>query len=283
MSNYKYKPITFFFFTFLLTWISWLTAAYFSFNCSNQAIYILCMLPGLMAPFIISFIMIFSSGDKNLKKEYISKLISFKRINISSVMPMVLIMPIAVIVSILISTLLGQPMEQFTFADGFSFSAGSVPILLVLFLAASFEELGWRGYAMDSLESKYNFLFTTMIFATLWSLWHLPLFFVKGYYQYNILHESFWFAVNFMVSTFPMAFIISWLCKRNEGSIIVAVLFHFFVNIMQEITNMNQVSKCIETGMLIVFAVVIVIKYKYLFFNQAGKDEKIIVNGVVLK
>ena len=53
----------------------------------------------------------------------------------------------------------------------------------------------------------------------------------------------------------------------NKGSILATVLFHFFVNIMQEVTNMNQVSKCIEAGALIVVVVIIVLINKDLFFK----------------
>lgn len=55
----------------------------------------------------------------------------------------------------------------------------------------------------------------------------------------------------------------------NKGSILATVLFHFFVNIMQEVTNMNPVSKCIETRVLIVVVVIIVMINKDLFFKQA--------------
>lgn len=55
----------------------------------------------------------------------------------------------------------------------------------------------------------------------------------------------------------------------NKCSILATVLFHFFVNIMQEVTNMNPVSKCIETRVLIVVVVIIVMINKDLFFKQA--------------
>ncbi len=268
MKEYEYRPFKFFFLTFLVTWISWFSAAYLSFRYGNEALYILCMLPGLMAPAVIALIMIFASGNRELKKEYISKIINIKRIKLSCIIPMVVIIPIVVVISILISTLFGESIKQLTLADGFSFSAGAVPVLLILFLAASFEELGWRGYAMDSLGSKFNLFTTTWIFAALWALWHLPLFFIKDYYQYEILHMNIWFALNFIVSIFPLAFILSWLCRKNKGSILAAVLFHFFVNIMQEITNLNQVGKCIETGVLILVAAIIIILNKDLFFKK---------------
>ncbi len=113
-------------------------------------------------------------------------------------------------------------------AEGFSFSTGVVPVLTVLLMAAAFEELGWRGYAFDSLLSRFNYFKSSLIFSILWSLWHLPLILVKDSYQYEIMQENMFFAVNFFVSIIPMGFIISWICiKKQKKAFFAAVLFSF--------------------------------------------------------
>jgi uncharacterized protein len=191
--------------------------------------------------------------------------------NVSNSWTILLIMPVTVVTSILLSVLFGQSIDQLMFSKEFSFSVGFVPVFLVLFLAASFEELGWRDYAMDSLSSKYNYFTATLIFAALWAFWHFPLFFVKNYYQNELLRTNTLFAANFMVSVFPMAFIISWLCDKNSGSILIAVLFHFIINISQEALRMGQITKCIETIVLIVIAAIIVITNKKMFFEKVTR------------
>ena len=45
------------------------------------------------------------------------------------------------------------------------------------------EELGWRGYVLDRLQEKRSALVSSLILGVVWSLWHLPLFFVQGSYQ----------------------------------------------------------------------------------------------------
>ncbi len=273
MNEYKYKPITYFGLTFLFTWANWFISVYFSRTSENEGLYILFMSLGLLAPATIAIIMILASKNKQIKRDYVNKAVSIKRIKPSTFVAMVLIMPFAVVASILISTLFGQPLNQLVLADKFSFSFGTMPTLAVLLLTAFFEEFGWRGYAMDSLLSRYNLFTATWIFAIIWSLWHLPLFLIAGSYQYNILQENIWFGINFIISTIPLAFILSWLCARNRGSILAAILFHFFVNIMQEATNMNQISKCIETVVLAVIAVAVVVRNKELFFNKATVNQ----------
>ena len=115
---------------------------------------------------------------------------------------------------------------------------------------------------------RFNYFTATMIFAGLWAGWHVPLFFIKGYYQNEIATQNLWFAVNFMVSVIPLAFIISWLCRWNRGSIPVAIGFHFFVNICQEALQVTQVTKCIETLVLVLVAVIVVSLNHEMFFQK---------------
>lgn len=269
--TYEYKPVKFFIITYLITWVSWFLSAYFSYKPNGESFYVALMLPGLIAPFGVALWMILSSKNADLKKGFKDKLFNLKLIRFSSIPAILFIMPAAVVISILISTLFGQSIDQLHFAGKFSFSAGFAPVLLVLFLAASFEELGWRSYAMDSLLGKRNYFFATMIFSFLWAFWHFPLFFIKGYYHNELFNMNILYAINFMVSVFPMAFIISWICRRNSGSITAAILFHFIINISQEATLITPFTKCLETVVLIVIAVVIVLLNKEMFFGNTKR------------
>jgi len=266
--NYKYKPGIYFVATFIATYALWFAGAYVSFQEDKSGLYMLFMLPGLMAPFLISLVMIFASKNSDLKKDFINRLINLKLIQPKVLPAFVLIMPLSVLASILISLPFGGSVSQFQFAEGFSFSTGFVPVLLLLMLAAGFEELGWRGYAFDSLQSRYTYFTASLIFGILWSLWHFPLIFVNNSYQYEIFHENIWYGVNFFVSIIPLGVIISWICIKNGKSIPAAILFHFLVNLSQEALNISQATKCIETLVLTVVAAVIIALDKEMFFSK---------------
>ena len=266
--NYRYKPHYFFLITFLATFSLWFAGAYFSFHGENNRLYMLLMLPGLMAPFLISLLMILISKNADVKKDFINRLINPRLIQLKMLPLFVFLMPLSVLISIILSLPFGGSLLQFEFAEGFSFSSGFVPVLLILLLAASFEELGWRGYAFDSLQSRYTYFTASLLFSILWSLWHFPLLFVKNSYQYEIFHENVWFAVNFFVSIVPIGMIISWICLKNRKSVLAAILFHFIINISQEILNITQMTKCIETVVLIGVALAIIVLIKRCFFQQ---------------
>ena len=147
-------------------------------------------------------------------------------------------------------------------------------------LAATFEELGWRGYAFDSLLSRFNYFKASLLFSIIWSLWHLPLALVMGSYQYEIFQESTIYGINFFVSIIPMGFIISWICLKNRKSIFAAVLFHFIVNMSQEMLAITQITKCIQTGVLTVFAILIVLIDKKLFFGTSDMSHNVVKSSV---
>ena len=254
--------------TFLLTFGFWLAGAYARQNEALSDLYFALLLPGLLAPFAIPLVMIFASRNRGLKRDYLRRLVDVRLIRLSTFPALLLLMPLVVLVSALISLLAGQPVSQFQPAAEFSFSYGIVSALTVLLLAATFEELGWRGYAFDSLQSRFNYLTASLLFGVLWSVWHLPLLLVKGSYQYEILHQSPWYAVNFYVGTVFLGVIISWFCAKNRKSVPAAILFHFVVNMSQEFLAITQVTKSIETGVLAIAAVAIVLLDRDLFFSR---------------
>ena len=268
ISDYHYKPLFYFFMTFFGTYVLWFAGAYVSFHEGISRLAYLFLLPGLLAPFLISVMMIVRSKNNDLKRDFVNRLVNPRLIRPKMLPILILIMPLSVLASIIISLSMGESISQFQLANGFSFSSGFVPVLLLLLLAATFEELGWRGYAFDSLQSRYNYLTASIIFSLLWSLWHFPLIFVKGSYQYGIFHENIWFGVNFFVSIIPMGVIISWICLKNRKSVIAAIVFHFIINMSQEMLDITQTTKCIQTGVLIIVAAMIVITEKEIFFLQ---------------
>jgi len=263
-----YKPLRYFIMTFVSTYLLWFTGAWLSFQPNNNGMHMLVMLPGLLAPFIISLIMLLRNPDAAMKRDFLNRLINLKRIKLKFMPIFVLLMPIAVLLSTALSLLFGQSAAQFQLADGFSFSSGFVPVLLLLFMAATFEELGWRGYAFDSLRNRFSFFKASLLFSLLWSAWHAPLIFVKDSYQIEILQQNPWFAVNFFVSIIPMGIIISWVCMKNRKSVLAAVLFHFIINLSQEVLAITQVTKCIESGVLTLIAAAIVWHDRSIFFSS---------------
>jgi len=266
-----YKPKQFFILIFAVTWTFWFAAPYLGDPINSDPIFLMFMLAGLFTPFTTALYLIFISKNDALKSTFSNKLFNTKLVKWKTIPLFLILFPASIIISVLISTLFGYSFDQFTIADEFSFSIGGIPTLLVLLLAACFEELGWRGYAVESLNNKFNYFEATAIFGILWSLWHLPMFFIPESYQAELLQEDFILVINFFVSIIPLAFIISWFCKKNSGSILGAILIHSIVNLSQEFFLVSPYTKCIQTLILIVIAAIFIIVDRNVFFGDAEK------------
>ncbi|GHV38314.1 hypothetical protein FACS189490_00010 [Clostridia bacterium] len=96
----------------------------------------------------------------------------------------------------------------------------------------------------------------------------MPLFFVPDTYHYNILQQSPLYMVNFFVSIMPLGFIVTWVYVKNERSIFACMIFHFFVNLLQEKVAMTQTTKCVETLVLFAAAAIVVATNRELFFEK---------------
>jgi hypothetical protein len=275
ISTHNYKPIRFFVITFVVTFVLWFAGAYTSVHEELSGLYMLFMLPGLLTPFFVSIGMIAFSGDRDLRRDFWNRLTNLRLIRGKTIPFLLLSMPLVVLASTGLSLLAGESPNQFQPADGFSFTTGFVPVLLLLLMAATFEELGWRGYAFDSLQSRYSYFTASIVFSVLWSLWHLPLLFVHGSYQWEIFQMNPWYAVNFFVSIVPMGVIISWVCAKNGKSVLAAILYHFLINMSQEFLAITQITKSIETGVLVLVAAAIVAIDRDLFFSRTPRVEAV--------
>ena len=271
--TYAYNPTRFFALTYFFTWGFWFLSDYFSHQQGAYITFVILMLLGLAAPSYSALAMILSSKNQNLLMDFEKRLFNLRIIQPSHLPAIFLIMPFAAIVAIGISSFFSPTVNPFRLNFQFSFTLGFLPAPILLILASALEELGWRGYGVDSLNTQFNYFTTTLIFAFLWASWHFPLLFLKNSYYYHVVHHNIGFVINTFVSIIPMAFIINWIYRKNNRSIIAAVLFHAVANFTQEIIPLSQATKCIETGVLFVFAIIIVIKDKVLFFDTPLRME----------
>jgi membrane protease YdiL (CAAX protease family) len=65
-------------------------------------------------------------------------------------------------------------------------------IIFSLFSGPIAEELGWRGFALPRLQSKYNALISSLILGVIWTFWHIPFFFTTGATQMSIPFPICW-------------------------------------------------------------------------------------------
>ena len=260
--EYRYRPVLFFICAYFFTWIFWIPAIFVPGTTGS-----VLMLIGLIAPAVVSTIFVLVSGSDELKRDLKDKIISFYKVKWINVFWAVVVFALIVVFSILLSLLFGQSLKQFSFTDDFSFTGVGIGTAFVtITLASIIEEVGWKGYCEDSIGQYMNWFWESLLFGALWSLWHLPLIFIQGTYQAGLMVNPL-YVINFFISGIPLGYIITWVYLVSDRSILACMIFHLFVNFMQEKIAMTPETKCLETIVVIIATVIIVMCNKKMFFE----------------
>ncbi len=118
------------------------------------------------------------------------------------------------------------------------------------------EEAGWRGYALPRLQSRFSALTSSVILGILWGFWHLPLYLVEVRLPFYI----------FIFLNIVLSILITWGYNNTNGSLVIAVLFHFCFNfvgtyIAGKLGLLPTMMFYLAGGILIGIYVIIVIIY----------------------
>jgi membrane protease YdiL (CAAX protease family) len=95
--------------------------------------------------------------------------------------------------------------------------------LSLLILGPLSEELGWRGYALGRLQTRWNALTSSLIVGLVWALWHLPLFMMVGTSQ----HELGLPFIGFLIKMIASSILYTWLYNNTKQSLWSAILLHW--------------------------------------------------------
>ena len=92
---------------------------------------------------------------------------------------------------------------------------------LGLFYLAVLEEYGWRGYALDRLQVRWNALTSSLILAAFWGPWHLQQWFMGGR---SVPFFAFWYGICME------SILLTWLYNNTKRSLLPVILFHTLLN-----------------------------------------------------
>lgn len=150
-----------------------------------------------------------------------------------------------------------------------------IPIVFLIFLIMQFsEELGWRGYALDRLQQRWNAVFSSVMLGSIWAVWHLPMFFISGFGQFdNQLPYG-----QFFITIVLISVLITWLQNNTKGSLVPAFIIHAMMNLSGEVLPLVEKNKNTQSDsipwiitnillLVIVIAVILFWGYKKLVRN----------------
>ena len=92
-------------------------------------------------------------------------------------------------------------------------------VLLIPGTGGTWEEPGWRGFALPSLQAGRSALVASLILGAVWALWHLPLVVATG-------QMGGWDIVIILAWTL----VLTWVYNGTGGSVLIVMLFHAMFN-----------------------------------------------------
>lgn len=265
--GYDYKPHRWVALTLAITWIPWAIAITLGAGQSEveaysfEGVVFAFAIIGLFGPTVASLIMIFRSGSPELKSDFRDRLTNLRRIVPRFLALTIVLPPLVVSIAIGISLFFGQSSDQFSLtADTDELGKLFMMVLLTMILAPIFEEIGWRGYGVDSFRSKLPPLKMSLVFGAFWGLWHAPLFFMPGTYHYGLAQmDSPIYVINFFVSIMIVVIVVNWLYYKNNRSILAAAVTHSAGNAAGVLIAATPTTDLISTSVYLVVAVVVVL------------------------
>jgi membrane protease YdiL (CAAX protease family) len=238
--------------TYAASWLIWLPSILAQNDQPNLALIAL----GAFVPSAMGILFIYLTQDHAGRQDFWRRAIDVRRIGWRWGAVIAVVFPLTYTVSGVAFTLLGgdlPPLKEILAQLANPILVAEL-VLANLLISGFSEELGWRGFALDQLQGKWNALPASLVLGMMHALWHTPLFLIPGISQ----GEMGLFSVDYFlfVLMVPLgAVVMTWVYNNTQRSILSAVLLHFFQNL-----SLNLVSGlhgALETGYWALFAVTV--------------------------
>ena len=230
------RPWLFLGLTLGLTWLLEFAAVVTQASIPGWAVTALHYLGGLM-PVAVAAGLSWLKHDEAFRHDFWRRVIDFRRIGLGWYAVIFLYAPVKSGIAALMDVLLGGGgMAPETLTRFLEQPHVLVPTLIFWLLFGPVpEEPGWRGYALDGLQARRGALAASLVVGAVWSLWHLPLFFIEGTWQATSVGlgtRRFWL---YVLTIVVEAVLYTWIYNNTNRSTLAAILFHFSGNAFGEL------------------------------------------------
>ncbi len=156
----------------------------------------------------------------------------------------------------------GEPFKNITFIK----TAAILPMVLIFITSGPMgEELGWRGYALNEFQKKYNPLISSLYIGLLWGFWHFPLWLITGLTGYDLVFYS----ASFMLGIISFSVFVTYFYNKKKN-ILVAVWIHFLFNMLLQIVIIEDYRFILVISLMYMVSsiCIVLIKRKDMLFIQ---------------
>jgi len=143
----------------------------------------------------------------------------------------------------------------------------NLPLIIVL---GGAEELGWRGILQPKTERMLSYLPSILIVAVLWSLWHLPLWYIEGSVQ-----SGFPFLLYFL-SGLVLTVSLTTLYKFTENLFLCVLShawFNYCIGLALFVGNNGAPQLNLNGKVILVFSIELIISFLLVVLHKKEKIE----------
>lgn len=240
------------------SWLFWIPAALIGQDIwAGPQVWLLYI--GGLGPVAAALLLLYGAGDPTQQRDYWRRVFDYRRIRGGWQAAVWLMWPGLRLLALLLAVWTTgatpdlAPLRELLRAPGWLLAQ----LLFWLVFGPIPEELGWRGYALDRLQGRFDALISSLILGAVWAMWHLPLFFIRGTYQHSEVGlGSAWFWL-FVVNLIAGSILYTWVYNNTQRSILSAILFHFTTNAAGEMLPLSLQGEYINAALVIVAAAIV--------------------------
>jgi membrane protease YdiL (CAAX protease family) len=172
----------------------------------------------VFTPTIAAVVLRYREAGARGVRELFCRIFDYRRIkNKRWLVTAIIVFPLLYLITYFAMRVLGYPL-----ATVWNPSLSMAGVLLLFFVAAIAEELGYTVYETDALQSRMTALNAALVMGSLWALWHLPSMIVTGQSTELILWG--------LCVTVAVRILNVWIYNNAGASVFAVILMHTIGN-----------------------------------------------------
>ena len=245
------------------SWLFWIPVLLLDWNMRALPGSLLVAAGGI-SPILAALILNWLHETRALRRDFWRRTLDPRRISPPWLLVIILVPAGTAAAAVAAGTLAGGPTPDWQELLRFVHDPARSLLLIVFFLLFGPipEEPGWRGYALDRLVARYDKIAASLILGLVWSVWHLPMFYIGG----SLLARRFepgtlLFWLGWFVPVLGRTVIFTWVFYGTGRSILAVILLHFLFNLVAELVQLPPAMVLWRSCFEVLFAVVIVCRW----------------------
>jgi len=251
----KRPLVSFYFLTLTLSWGYWVALLVQGLRVGPSSV---AHFPGLLGPLLAAIAVTAMTGGRKALHELFGRML---RLGPHwAVKLMLALSPLALgAVACIAIVLFGKPlppMAAFTHVPGMPEDWPLAAVLFAVVVVNGFgEEVGWRGFLLERLLLTHGRLRATLVVALLWSMWHLPLFWLNTGMAAMVGPVL----IGWLFALLCGAFVLAQVYLATGHSILCVALWHVAFNMMVSAGGSAGLPAAIVSAAVMVWGVIVAV------------------------